>query len=123
VRASAYPPGDMPAPRLRRLAPLLALLVVLTGVAAAGGDVATGTDRGPVEVEQSRQPVAGAAAVLRSSADRLRAHAAPAGPLAWLPVAALAAATLAMAAVARDPVAVPSRTTAHVRRRGPPSPV
>jgi hypothetical protein len=124
VPASAYPPGDMPARRLRRLASLLAVLVVLTGVAAAGRDVATGTgDRGPVEVEQARQPVAGAAAVLRSSADRLRAHAALAGPLAWLPVAALAAATLAMAAVARDPVAVPSRTTAHVRRRGPPSPV
>jgi hypothetical protein len=125
VPASAYPRGDMPARRLRRLASLLALLVVLTGVAAAGRHLAAGTgDRVPEQVEQGRDPVAEAAAVLRSGADRLRSPAASVGsPLAWLAVAALAAAALAVATVARDPVAVPSRSTAHVRRRGPPSPV
>lgn len=114
----------MPARRLRRLASLLAVLVVLTGVAAAGWHLAAGTGDRPEQVEQGREPVAEAAAVLRSGADRLRSHAASVGsPLAWLAVAALAAAALAVATVARDPVAVPSRSTAHVRRRGPPLPV
>lgn len=119
----------MPARRLRPAALLLGLLVALvamTGVAAAGRYlVASMDDRAPEQVEQARVPVvAEAAPALRSGPDRLRAQAALAGPpLGWLAAAASAAATLVMAAVAPDPAAVRSRTTAHVRRRGPPSPV
>jgi hypothetical protein len=118
----------MPARRLRLVAPLLGLLVALVAViaAAAGGDLAAGADdRVPGQVEQARVPVADdAAVVLRSGVDHLRPHAAPAGlPLGWLAAAACAAAALVAGAIAPDAVAVPSRTTAHVRRRGPPSPV
>jgi hypothetical protein len=115
----------------RRLCPaalplgLLVALVAMTGVAAAVRyPVAGMDDRVPDQVEQARvSVVVEAAAVLRSGTDRLRTHAAPAGPLlAWLAAAASAAA-LVVSAVAPDAVAVRSRTTAHVRRRGPPSPV
>ena len=118
----------MPARRLRLVAPLLALLVVLAGLAGVGRQAAS--DAGPAgndagRVEQHDAPPGGdAATVVRSAADHLRSQAASAGPvLAWATAAAAVAATLVMGAVALVPVAVPSRTTALVRRRGPPSPV
>lgn len=120
----------MPTRRLRLVAPLLGLLVTLvavTGVVAAGRHLAAGSDdRVPEQVEQASVPVADdAAALLRSGADHLRSQANPAGPPpAWLAAAvASAAAALVVGAVAPDGLAVPSRTAAHVRMRGPPSPV
>jgi hypothetical protein len=117
----------MPTRRLRLVAPLLGLLVALAGVVAAGRQLAAGADdRVPGQVEHASVPVADdAAAVLRASADHLLSPANPAGPpQAWLAAAAAsAAAALVVGAVAPNAVAVPSRTTAHVRRRGPPSPV
>jgi hypothetical protein len=118
----------MPTRRLRLVAPLLGLLVALAGVVAAGRQLAAGADdRVPGQVEHASVPVAddAAAVLLRASADHLLSPANPAGPpQAWLAAAAAsAAAALAVGAVAPNAVAVPSRTTAHVRRRGPPSPV
>jgi hypothetical protein len=122
----------MPARRLRLVAPLLALLVALGGLLGGGvlgaptGDAAGVAGRTGVDVatRDDHGPVSDAAAVVGSVADHLRPVAAPSGPvLAWLGAAALAAAALAVGSIALLPAAVPSRTTAHVRRRGPPSPV
>ena len=119
----------MPARRLRLVAPLLALLVAVAGLAGAGQLVAD-TDADPAatatgRVEQREAPAADEAAiVVRSAAEHLRAQAASAGPVpAWAAGAAAAAAALVAGAVASVPVAVPSRRAALVRRRGPPSPV
>lgn len=119
----------MPARRLRLVAPLLALLVALAGAASlagGGGLVASGGEPGgPSRIEHDGVPVArDLAAVVRSTADHVRTQAAAPGPtLAWIGAAGALAAALVAGALALDPVAIPSRTTAHVRRRGPPSPV
>jgi hypothetical protein len=117
----------MPPRRLRLVAPILVLLVALGGVVGAGavwgsgGDV---TDPAQVASDGEHGRVPDAAAVVHSATDHLRTLAAPAGPLlAWVGAAASAAAALAVGAVALVPAAVPSGSTAHVRRRGPPSPV
>ena len=118
----------MPARRLRLVAPLLALLVAVAGLAGAGRQVVADADpagAGAGRVEQREAPAADeAATVVRSAAEHLRTQAASAGPvLAWAAGAAAAAAALVVGAVASVPVAVPSRSAALVRRRGPPSPV
>jgi hypothetical protein len=117
----------MPARRLRLVAPLLALLLALAAVAALAGvgrNVVRDADpagSGAGWVEHGASVPGEAGAVVRRAADHLRAPAAPLGPvLAWSSAAA-AASALVVSTVALVPVAVPCRSAALVRRRGPPS--
>lgn len=129
--ASAYPRADMPSRRLGLLAPIVAVLVALGGLVGSGAwaharDAASRAeaDGAHPAAEQASDPsvASEAATVVRAAGDHLRNLVVPAGPLlVLLGFAAAAAAASWAAAAALVPAAVPSRTTAHVRRRGPPS--
>jgi hypothetical protein len=121
----------MPSGRLGLVAPILALLVALGGLVGSGAwaharDAASraAADGGHPAAEQASDSASPseAATVVRAAGDHLRNLAAPPGPLlVLLGFAAAAAGASWSGAAALVPAAVPSRTTAHVRRRGPPS--
>ena len=121
----------MPPRRPGLVAPILAVLVALGGLVGSGAwaharDAASraAADGAHPAAEQASDHAAASEAttVVRAAGDHLRNLVAPAGPLlVLLGLAAAAAVASWVGAAALAPAAVPSRTTAHVRRRGPPS--
>ena len=106
---------------------LLAVLVGLSGLVGASwhptdGAVATGAVQAVVDGDAHVLLAGDTPAIVQSASDHLRSWGRHDGaPLAVVAVALAWATAMGVVAVADVPPGVPSSTTAHVRRRGPPS--